>query len=97
MVDTFKGGGDLGHPKTHFDDPKYLEWAKSDQYSSFSRWKRWWGQFWLESTFNPLVTKTIFFAQSWWKLESSFLVYGFIHKIFFLALEYWYKQSYETR
>ena len=41
-----KGGGDLGHPKTHFDDPKYLEWAKSDQYSSFSRWSRWRGPFW---------------------------------------------------
>ena len=32
-----KGGGNLAHSKTHFDDPKYLEWAKSDQYSSFSR------------------------------------------------------------
>ena len=32
---TIKGGGDLAHLKTHFDYPKYLEWAKSDQYSSF--------------------------------------------------------------
>ena len=34
-----------GHSKTHFDDPKYLEWAKLDQYSSFPSWKRWWGPF----------------------------------------------------
>ena len=32
-----KGGGDLAHLKTHFNDPKYLECAKLDQYSSFSR------------------------------------------------------------
>ena len=34
--EAIKGGGNLAHSKTHFDDPKYLEWAKSDQYSSFS-------------------------------------------------------------
>ena len=43
-----------GHSKTHFDDPKYLEWAKLNQYSSVSSWKRWWGPFWLTNILRGL-------------------------------------------